>query len=123
MFEAAVDDGAEAFRFENEIFETGGVDSYVVSPNALVGEMVEYGRCDRESKMDLVGFCSKVTKYAMKRGVCSMERCLGWEVAFREKVHCKYENHEFNSHLQPLFMTGTVQEMENGYRNKTQNFP
>ena len=40
VFEAAVDDGAEAFGFEDEVFEAGGVDSYVVSSDICV-EMME----------------------------------------------------------------------------------
>jgi hypothetical protein len=36
MLEAAVDDSTEAFGFEDEIFETGGVDSYIVTPEDAV---------------------------------------------------------------------------------------
>jgi len=33
MFEATIDDGSEAFRLENKVLETGGVDSYIVTPD------------------------------------------------------------------------------------------
>mmetsp|Transcript_24460 Transcript_24460/g.43850 ORF Transcript_24460/g.43850 Transcript_24460/m.43850 type:complete len:202 (-) Transcript_24460:944-1549(-) len=32
VLETAIDNGAEAFRFENKVLETGGVDSYIVTP-------------------------------------------------------------------------------------------
>ncbi len=33
MLEAAIDDGTETFGLENEVFETGCVDAYIVTPD------------------------------------------------------------------------------------------
>ena len=33
MFESTIDDSSEAFRLENEVLETGGMDSYIVTPD------------------------------------------------------------------------------------------
>lgn len=33
MLKTTVDNGTETFRFEDKVFETGGVDSYIMTPD------------------------------------------------------------------------------------------
>jgi hypothetical protein len=46
MFKATIDDGTETFRLENEVLETGGVDTNVVTPNVRV--------CKKREKIKLL---------------------------------------------------------------------
>jgi hypothetical protein len=41
MLKTTVDNGAEAFRFEDEVFETGCVDSYIMTPDDVGEGIVE----------------------------------------------------------------------------------
>jgi hypothetical protein len=36
VLKATVNNGAEAFRFENKVLETGGMNSYIMTPESLV---------------------------------------------------------------------------------------
>jgi hypothetical protein len=53
MLEAAVDDGPETFRFENEVLEPGGMDADVVSPRTGVErERVQFNDATDHAQME-----------------------------------------------------------------------
>jgi len=53
MLKAAIDDGTETFRLENEVLESRGVDANVVTPDLSWCVWVERER-EREIKFDSV---------------------------------------------------------------------